>query len=341
MKEALRYLIDKETLAADPELAEVMKADGDFAARSFFSANVESARFLDRAHGLIFDYVAKVREDITTPKGIQTTALRVADRAHFVRLMREFMVREGMVSGEEEFFGVNQKDIRDLRSEARLRLIFDTQVRQAYGYGKWKAGTSPRVMGAFPYARLVRDMTVSIPRLRHETNLGEIRHKLDPWWSDYINASDIGGFGVPWGPYGYNSGCDQEDVSLADATKDGKPPPAPPQNAKAPGFNDGLSAGTVTMEPSIKEALLKQLREAREGIKPRDPAALAVEAARNARMQALKRSLDKAVEYGDGARVEKIRQAIQRTTEEISAAVDALPKFEVKDDGDKIRMDGQ
>ncbi len=46
---------------------------------------------------------------------------------------------EGMAK-PGEFKGVNQKDVTDIRSMARLNLIFDTNVRQAYGFGQWKQG---------------------------------------------------------------------------------------------------------------------------------------------------------------------------------------------------------
>ncbi|MBK1884765.1 hypothetical protein JIN85_20300 [Luteolibacter pohnpeiensis] len=172
------------------------------------------------------------------------------------------MIEEGMAT-EEEMWNTEQSDITDIKSEARLRLIFDTNVRQAYGYGKWKQGQSPEVKAAYPAARLIRERGVTTPRPRHQANLGEIRHKDDPWWAQEMNDPKIGGFAVPWGPYGFNSGVDQEDVPLEEwekllAKQSAPPPPESPQ--PEPGLNEGLSASTSKMDPEIKRRLLAELR---------------------------------------------------------------------------------
>lgn len=103
------------------------------------------------------------------------------------------MIAEG-IAAEGEFVGVNQKDVTDVRSVARLRLIFDTNVRQAYGYWEWKQGMEPAVQEAFPTARLVRVRGVKVARPRHQANLGEVNLKADPPWAEFHNARDIGGF---------------------------------------------------------------------------------------------------------------------------------------------------
>ena len=45
------------------------------------------------------------------------------------------MVKEGMAK-EDEFR--DARGVTDIRSGARLKLIYDTNLRQAYGYGEWK-----------------------------------------------------------------------------------------------------------------------------------------------------------------------------------------------------------
>jgi len=304
-EEAIRFLLDKEQLPAEWDARTWSAQEGDFRTQAFFSANVENARFLDRSQTLLFDYLAKVRETVITPNGEKTTALSVADRSHFVKLMRDFMIAEGMAK-PEEFKDVDQKDVTDIRSLARLNLIFDTNVRSAYGFGQWKQGMQPAVLRAFPAARLIRERGVAVPRPRHQANLGEVRLKTDlPWWADYQNARDIGGFGVPWGPYGFNSGVNQEDVSRAEAKVLGLDvSKVKPTDGK---LTDGTQASTRKMDPDLKRKLLEELRK---GPKPRDPEDVARQAAAETRREMLRRGMGEAERRGDVAKVAEYQKAI-------------------------------
>lgn len=328
-QDALEYLVQKEQLPAEWDAAEWAAQEADFRNRAFFISKVEHARFIDRAQGLLFDYMAKVRDEVTTPAGERTTALRVAGREHFVKLMRDFMIAEGMAR-PGEFKDVNQKDVEDIRSLARLRLIFDTNVRQAYGYGQWKQGMTPAVLKAYPAARLIRDMGVKVPRPRHEAHLGDVMLKTDPRWAEYHNAKEIGGFGVPWGPYGFNSGVTQEDVPKDEWKKLDPSARAEPVRADAPpmGINDGLSASLRNMDPELKRKLIAELRG---GPEPRDIREVAREAAATARRDALGRGLADAEKRGDHTLAVKYRQAI--------AALPTGSRMAVREDGDKIMLE--
>lgn len=322
--EAIRFLLEKEQLPADWDAAMWQDQEPDFQTKAFFSAKVENARFLDRSQGLIFDYMAKVRETIVQPDGTVVTALKVSGREQFVKRMRDFMIAEGMADFSE-FKDVNQKDITDIRSLARLRLIFDTNVRQSYGYGQWKQGTTPAVIKAFPAARLIRDRGVKEPRPRHQANLGEVLLKSDPRWAEFHNAREIGGFGVPWGPYGFNSGVTQEDVSKAEARQLGLDVDrVKPQPEKV---TDGAEASTKKMGPEIKKKLLEELRG---GPKAIDPAQRAREAAANTRRIMLERGLASAEERGDSAKAQKYRKAFAELPER---------GLRVVEDGDSIRLE--
>ncbi|MCW1885622.1 hypothetical protein OKA04_12860 [Luteolibacter flavescens] len=270
-EEALRFLLEKNPHPEEWDAADWAAERPAVRVRSFFASRVESARFLDRAQGLIFDYLAKVRDEVMTPDGEHTTALRVGGREDFVMLMRRFMIEEGMAR-EEEFKGVVQGDVEDIRSVSRLRLIFDTNVRQAYGYGQWRQGMKPVVRRSFPAARFVRVRGVLEPRKRHLAHEGEVRLKTDvDWWAKYQNDPKIGGFGVPWGPYGFHSGMGQEDVSREEATKlglfnrqpqDNQPETRPVEQPEKPlpGLNEGLQASVRGMDPEVRRRLLEELR---------------------------------------------------------------------------------
>ena len=126
-QEAIAFLLGKEQLPAEWDAAMWAEQEPDFQTKALFSAKVENARFLDRAQGQIFDCMANVAETIVQPDGTTVTALKVAGREHFVKRMRDFMIAEGMAA-EGEFVGVNQKDVTDVRSVARLRL--DPEIKK-------------------------------------------------------------------------------------------------------------------------------------------------------------------------------------------------------------------
>jgi hypothetical protein len=122
----------------------------------------------------------------------------------------------------------------------------------------------PAVRRAFPAARFVRVRSVMEPRPRHAAHEGEVRLKTDlDWWAKYQNDPAIGGFGVPWGPYGFHSGMGQEDVSREVARRlrlsvDGAEGEA---EKPLPGLNEGLKASTRKMDPETKRKLLEELRD--------------------------------------------------------------------------------
>jgi|GEM_PF-5186997 len=328
--EAIRHLLDKEQLPAEWDAATWREQEADFRTQAFFVSRVENARFVDRAQTLLFDYLAKVREHVTTPDGEQTTALAVADRSHFVERMREFMIAEGMAK-PDEFKDVDQKDVEDIRSLARLNLIFDTNVRQAYGYGQWKQGMEPAVLRAFPAARLIRDRGVTTPRPRHQAHLGDVRLKTDlSWWASYQNAKSIGGFEVPWGPYGFNSGVTQEDVSRKEARALGLPVDTAAKGMKeTPPITAGTKASTKKMDPELKKKLIRELRN---GPKPLSPEEAAREAAANARRIALTRGLEEAEKRGETARADKYRKALADLPQAGLAIVDEGESIRLGDD---------
>jgi len=193
---------------------------------------------------------------------------------------------------------------------SRLRLIFDTNVRQAYGYGQWRQGMKPAVRRAFPAARFVRQRGVLEPRPRHVAHVNEVRLKTDiDWWARYQNDPEIGGFGVPWGPYGFYSGMGQEDVSRAEAKRLGlKVDPSPEEDAKPlPGLNENIAASVRKMDPETKRKLLEELRGGPKGRTPEEAGREAAAAARRAALE--RRGVPaeppiKVIEEGDRIRLE-------------------------------------
>jgi len=308
--EAIDYFASKTSKPADWNSAEWAARRDEVRTKAFWSSRVENTRFLQRAHNLLDGFIARRSEVVINPDGVPGVALKTANRTAFVDRMRRFMIEEGMAS-KTEFASVNQKDVQDLRSMKRLELIFDTNVRQSYGYGQWKQGMTPAALRAFPAARLIRDRGVEEPRPRHQDNLGEVRLKTDPRWSQFHNAREIGGFEVPWGPYGFNSGVTQEDVSRREAKRLGLPvDQVAPVDASS---TDGLAASVKRLDPELRRKLAEELRR---GPKARDPKQAARDAAKDTRAEMLRRGLTSALSKGDTSKADRFRQALATVQDE-------------------------
>lgn len=208
--------------------------------RAFFSANVENIRFLQRAQSAIADFLTSARDPANN-------SLRTGSRAQFVSIMQNFALREGMGPLDPNDRG----GLKDIGSETRLGLIFDTNVRAAQDFGNWKQGMDPAVLDEFPAQRFIRVRRVRKPRPYHQAALGQVRLKTDTDFWVNLNRD----FGVPWGPWGYNSGCDVEDVDRAETERLKllrKGQAALPVDRK---FNDGLQASLRGLEAAMIDKL--------------------------------------------------------------------------------------
>lgn len=216
--------------------------------RAFFSSRIENARFLQRGQDWINDFLSSARETVVGPDGVAREALKMGGRARFVDLMREFAIKEGMgdlVPPED------RGGLKDITSQKRLELIFNTQVRQADDFGYRKQGLDPDVLDAYPAQRFIRVQDVKEPRDWHAQFEDKVFLKTSPIWKA-INQD----FGVAWGPWGWGCGHDVEDVDREETESLGLLRPgedvAPPP---AENFNDNLKASTDGIEPELLDKM--------------------------------------------------------------------------------------
>lgn len=210
--------------------------------RAFFSAKVQDARFLSDAKGFLDDFLQGTRE--TLPNG--ETALKVGGRAQFVEKLQAYAVAAGMEPLDPKARG----GLKDPTSEKRLGLIFDTAVKAAQDFGTWKQGQDPDLLDAFPAQRFIRVRDARAPRADHLAHEGDVRLKSDLAYWIARNP-----FGVPWGPWGFGSGMDVEDVSREDAEDDGVLKPGAAVEPVDRDLNDQLQASTRGLDPAILDRL--------------------------------------------------------------------------------------
>jgi len=211
--------------------------------RAFFSATIENARFLQSAKDSIADFLANSRDE----KGMLVTG----SRAEFVRQLSDFALKSGMGPLDPDDAGT----LKDITSQTRLSLIFNTQVQAAEDYGYWKQGMDPDLLDEFPAQRFIRVMDVKQPRIIHAQNENVVRLKTDlPFWLG-LNSPAIGGFGVPWGPWGFNSGMGVEDVDRTEAEATHLIAPGQKLQPVEKDLNDHLEASTTGLDDDIVNQL--------------------------------------------------------------------------------------
>ena len=211
--------------------------------RAFFSSQVENVRFLQRAQDAINDYLQGNRE--TLPDG--QTILKTGSRSKFIDIMRAFALKEGMGPLDNE----SRHGLKDITSERRLGLIFDTQTRQAGDYGFWRQGMDPDVLNEFPAMRFIRVIDVKEPRLMHSPHEDQVYLKTDPIWARVINQD----FHVPWGPWGWGCGHDVEDVDRDEAEALHLIRPGQRLQPDHKHFNENLQASTRGLAVELLDKL--------------------------------------------------------------------------------------
>lgn len=214
--------------------------------RGFFSAGVESIRFLSDAQHGVRDVLSFARESTRGGEAL-------IDRSSLIAKLRDVAKREGIPVDPKKAGG-----LQDITSRARLALIIDTQLAQAREYARWKAEQDPDVLEAFPAQELIRIEDRAIPRKWRERWLQAggklyggrmIAAKNDPVWAK------ISRFGTPWPPYDFNSGMGIEDISRDEAEALGvmaRGQIVPPGEEE---FNAGLQASVRGVEPTLLAGL--------------------------------------------------------------------------------------
>jgi len=176
--------------------------------QAFWSARVEEKRILDQLQGKL---TALIRNEM--------------DPSEFRRDMRDFLEQIG--------YSVDDADagtIKDLRTQRRLDIIYQTNVKMARGFKQWQQFTTDAALEEYPANRLVRVQGRNMPRnwdARWKAAADAIG------WQGVYRGGDkvalksspiwvkISRFGHPYPPFDYNSGMGVENVSIDECLKIG------------------------------------------------------------------------------------------------------------------------
>lgn len=156
---------------------------------AFFSACIEDERLLSALQKL----VDKAVENGWSVGGFIDEALQELDK---IALDPE--------ARQNETFEDSFNTLYDVE---RLRLIYMTQMQLASGYSSFCEAFEPFRLNAFPAWKFHRQPGAKEQNKRHDhvQHEGEIRLKTDILFWLARNRHEIGGFGNPYGPWGFNS----------------------------------------------------------------------------------------------------------------------------------------
>lgn len=215
--DALRALLRRKAAPSTFKAADWQAVAPAIRQRSFFSATVTSAKVLNRMRNMLLDWQAGATETVTNPTtGAEETVYKANGLAEFRSRAATLIVSEGLATPAD----FKDTRIDNVVSNARLQLIFTTNTEQAQTFADWQMRvTDPRRLNRWPAARFMRRPGAVTFRDRHVAAEGEVRRYDDFAYWLFQNAADIGGFEVPWGPFGFNSYMTQRPVSRAEAEK--------------------------------------------------------------------------------------------------------------------------
>ena len=170
---------------------------------AFFSACIEDERLLSALQKL----VDKATENGWSVGGFIDEALQELDR---IALDPE--------TRKNETF---REDFEALYNSERLRLIYLTQMQLTHGYSLFCESFDPYELNAYPAWKFHRQPGAKEQYKRHDhvQHQGEIRLKTDIEYWLARNRFEIGGFGNPYGPWGFNSWMRELPVERDQAEK--------------------------------------------------------------------------------------------------------------------------
>jgi len=231
--------------------------------RSFFASRVASARFLSSAKKMLEDFMLGTKEEVISPDGVKSIAFKTGGRADFVKKMQDFSIAEGMGDPLPEGVGRGDRGVipetRDISSNRRLKLVYDTNIRSSYGYGNFEASVDPAITNVYPAWRFIRTGVVKEPRPLHKRFEGAVRRKDDTKFWLEMNKKEIGGLGVPHGPWGFNSQMDVQEVGRREAESLGLIKKNQKIRSPKSAFNKKLSVSEKRMDSGIFKKLKKAM----------------------------------------------------------------------------------
>ena len=222
---------------------------------AFFSACVEDERLLGA--------LKKLTEEATEQNWSATSFI---DKA--MTMLENIRLEHAKEGASDEAF----EDSYDrLYNQNRLRLIYRTQRELADGYKLFTEAFEPLYLNMYPAWMFMRQAGAKEDNKRpdHVAHEGEVRLKTDiKYWLDR-NRVEIGGFGNPYAPWGFNSWMRSIEVDRSKAealglVKPGERLQVPPEYAEwnlASTLKQISTASVADLAPEQRETIVERCKE--------------------------------------------------------------------------------
>lgn len=178
--------------------------------------------------------------------------------------------REGLTDEEHIAY---DRDVTNLDSSARLKLLFRTQSEIAHGVQFWLECMEPRRLAMYPAWRFVRQPGARTKREDHVEHENDVRLITDYDYWLARNSPDFGGFNNPYPPFGYNSWMRVEPVPREEAEAlgliaPGEPVTVPPELeallavAWEHAIDQSNTASISSLPPEAQERIIQRCENA-------------------------------------------------------------------------------
>lgn len=177
------------------------------------SFNISEKLWLEMK-SLVDSYLNREVEKIrNVNNGKIETAYKVCGIADYNEKITDFLINQGIALQSDFHFSTTGGQTTD----RILRMIFHAYCEFSRESKTWQDYMSnPDFLRANPAARFVRIGSDEEPNQLHKANENKVYRWDDPFWL-HMNNKQIGGFEVPWGPFGFESCMVQRPVKRAEA----------------------------------------------------------------------------------------------------------------------------
>jgi len=236
--EAVKRIAGKTPVASRLRTAEWARLPLELREAGQFSAGVERARVVSAIQQKLQQRVAMETAETETGKRAGM------DRSAFVREMRKVIAAEGIPLPE------GKGALTDIGGKRRLDLIYQHQTQQAAEYARFKVGSDPDVLAAYPAQELVRVEDRKDKRAWPVIWASKggampggrmVALKSDPIWAK------ISRFGTPYPPFDFGSGMGLEDIERDEAEALGLIAAGEEQPSPEADFNAKLEASVANV----------------------------------------------------------------------------------------------
>ena len=265
--DALRYARDRRLLPNDMTSAELAQLPVEVAQGAVMSAGVIEA-----------DVLQLVKDRIETmASGLSQAPGALPNKASLRTELKELLQA---IDYQPE--ARKEGTIQDLRTDARLNLIIDTQLKMAHGYGQWRQSQSEGALLISPCAEFKRVAPRRVPR-GYKLRSGVIIPENPRYWQDrWVRAGGaiyagrmiapvndpvweaLSRFGLPYDPVDFNTGYARRPVSRAEAVKLGVIQPkqvfaAAPDSRATHAEQVAALSGTPALKARLKDGFRASL----------------------------------------------------------------------------------